>query len=110
MEVQLIESKPHILRWHISRQENVYSFSDTIWHRDNAISARLAIEAANVVREIVKNGEVMFNHNDVLLYFKHAANHAGCIESLLHIKVGTWLIEEIDICLLKASLSDDESL
>jgi hypothetical protein len=42
-------SKPHILCWDETGEEDVYSFSDGEWHGDDSVCGGFAVEAADKI-------------------------------------------------------------
>lgn len=52
----------------------------------------------------------MLHDNDIPVISQHLSNHSGSVQTLFDIKVRTWLVEHVNVCVLHASQSNDESL
>ncbi len=56
-------------------QEDVDALAHTEGHGDHSVRARLAVEAADEVREVVEHRQVVLHHNHVLLGAQQRPDH-----------------------------------
>ena len=86
-ESQLVVAETHLLCRHVTGQENVDTFTHRERHGDDTVGTRSAIQTANEVRKIVKDGKVVFNNDYIFVILEQAADHTRCIETLLDVQV-----------------------
>ena len=72
-------------------------FADGEGHCDYAVDARFAVQTANEIGQIVEDGKVMLDHNDVIGRCQQFANRSRCIQTLFHVQVRRRLVEHVDI-------------
>lgn len=109
-EGQRLFTESQVFRRDVTVEEDVDAFADRVRQSDDTIDSRPAVENTDVVREIIQNGQIVLNHNDVVIVAKKRAYNLSSTQSLLDIKVGRWLVEHVNICLLDADGSDGETL
>jgi hypothetical protein len=64
-------------------QEDVNSFANGVWERDNTVYSRLPIKYAYVVGQVVEDRQIMLYYNDVGFDTKEGADHTTCRQTLL---------------------------
>lgn len=91
-------------------EEDVDAFTDRVWECDNTINGWLTVKNADVVGEVVQDGQIVLDHDDVVVIPQKRANDLSSAESLLDIKVGTGLVKHVDIGLLNANCANGKTL
>ena len=86
-------AEAQILGGHEAVEENVYAFAHRERHRHHAIVARRAVQATNVVGQVVEHGQVVLDHYNVALLSNQAADDLGSLETLLHVQVTRRFVE-----------------
>ena len=89
---------------------NNLTFSNGEGHSDDAVATRDAVKAADKVGEIVEDGEVVLDDDDVALGAREAANRPSGAETLFHVQVRRRLVEHEDVGVLDADNGAGESL
>lgn len=110
LEGKLLVSEPHVLRWHKPRKEDVDTFSDCEWHGNDSISCWLSVQAADEIRQIIEDGQIVLDHNDVVVMCLQVPDHGGALDSLLDVEVRSGLIEDVHIDFLDHDDQHRESL
>mmetsp|Transcript_16711 Transcript_16711/g.24544 ORF Transcript_16711/g.24544 Transcript_16711/m.24544 type:complete len:414 (-) Transcript_16711:112-1353(-) len=104
LECQGILSEPQVLRRYISRQEDVDAFPSAEGHGDDPVGGGHAVEAADVVRQVVQHSQIVLHHQhvaaDPTIPFYEGADGEGGPEPLLHVQVRGGLVEHVHVRLL----------
>lgn len=87
LECQFFLPEPHIFSGDKPSEEDVDSFSDGEGHGHHTVGRRLSVEAANEVREIVQDGEVVLHYDDVVVVGLELSNQGRADNSLLDVQV-----------------------
>lgn len=103
-------AETQILRRNVTVEEDVDTFTDRVGQGDHTVHGGLTVEDANVVGEIVEDGQIVLDDNDVVIITEQRPDDASSAQTLLNIKVGRRLIEHVDIGLLDADGANGESL
>lgn len=91
-------------------EENVDTFTDRGRHSNDTIHCRATVEHADEVGKIIKDGQIVFNDDNVIIWTQERANNCSCLETLLDVQIGRGLVEHVDISLLDTYCSNGEAL
>ena len=84
---------PMARRQHVDRPGSERTLSDAERHRDDAVRARHAVQAADEVGQVVEHRQVVLHHDDVLVGGDQAADGARRLQPLLHVQVARRLVK-----------------
>mmetsp|Transcript_4528 Transcript_4528/g.10273 ORF Transcript_4528/g.10273 Transcript_4528/m.10273 type:complete len:761 (-) Transcript_4528:27-2309(-) len=118
-ETQLLGAEAHVLRGDVAREEVVDAVAHARNLGDHAVAARLAVQAADRVRHVVEDGQVVLDDHDVLV--GHAAVLLGAVEdersdelgrghALLDVEEGRGLVEHVAVGVAHGRRGDGEAL
>lgn len=107
---QFVVTETHLLSGDVASEENVDSLAHGEGHRDDTVSTRGSVEAADEVGEVVENGKIVFHNDHILVVGEQASDHAGGIQTLLDVEVRTGLVEHVNVYVLHAGQANNESL
>lgn len=110
LEGKLLISEPHVFRWHKSRKKDVDTFPDSEWHGNDSISCWFSIQAADEIRQIVEDGQIVLDDYDVIIMRLQISDHGGALDSLLDVEVRSGLIKDVHIDFLDHNDQHRESL
>lgn len=99
-KVKLLIPKPHVLSGHKPSQEDIDAFPDSEGHGHYSIGSRLSIEAADEIREVIEDGEVVLDNDDVVIVGLKFSDQLRTFDSLLNIEIGCWFVEDVHFHLL----------
>ena len=83
-------------------EEDVDAVPDGEGHGDDAVSAGHAVETADVVGQVVQDGQIVLDDNDVCLVAHQLPDGQGGVEPLLDIQVRRRLVKHEDVGFLDA--------
>ena len=109
-EGQRLVTESQVFRGNVTVEEDINTFSHRVWQGDHTVDGGLAVKHAHIIRKIIEDGQIVLNHNDVVIIAKKRADDGGSAQSLLDIKVGRRLVEHVNICLLDAHCANGETL
>ena len=93
----------HVLSGDETIEEDIDSFTNRERHSDNAIYTGLSVKAADKVGQVVQNGQVVLNNDDIVGDAQEGANGPGSVETLFDVQVGGGLIEHVNVSLRNAN-------
>lgn len=96
LEIKLVISESHIFSGDKSSQENIDTFSDRVGHGDDSVNGLLTVQATDVIGEIVQDGEIVLDDDDVVLLViiqDLFSDNSGSCDSLSYVEVGGWFIK-----------------
>ena len=64
---------------------------------DDAVDGGLAVEDADVVGEVVEDGEIVLDDDDVAVWTEERADQATSREALLHVQEGRGFVEHVAV-------------
>lgn len=100
MESKLFVSESHVFGGYKTGQKDVDTLSDCERHSNNTISARLSVETANKIGQVIQDRQIVFDQNDVIIVGLNSSYEFGHLDSLLNIEIRSWLIENVNSSLL----------
>lgn len=109
-ELQGLVAESQVLSGNITVQEDVDTFTHGEGSSNHTVHGGLTVENANVVGQVVENGQIVLDDDDVAVGSEETANKATSGETLLDIQEGGRLVEHVDIGFLHADHADGETL
>jgi len=109
-EGELNGPEPQVLCGDEAGQENIDALSHREWHGDHTVRARRAVQHADVVGQVVEDGEVVLDDNDVVVLLQERADRLAGMDALLDVQVGGGLVEHEDVRLLHRHHRDRKAL
>lgn len=109
-ELQRFVTETQVLGGHVTVEEDVDTFTDGEGSGDHTVDGGLTVENADVVRQVVTDGQIVLDDNDVAVGGEKAANETTGGQTLLDIQEGGRLVEHVDIGLLHTDHTDGETL
>jgi hypothetical protein len=109
-ELQRLVTETQVLGGNVTVQEDVDTFAHGEGSGDHTVDGGLSVENANVVGQVVENGQIVLDDNDVAVGSEQTANQTTGSETLLDIQEGGRLVEHVDVGLLHANHADGETL
>ena len=103
-------TETEVLGGDMAIEEDVDTFTDRVRQGNHTVDGRFTVQDANVVRKVVKDGQIVLNNNDVVVVPQQRSYNLGGTETLLHIEVGRRLVKHVHIGLLNADGTNSESL
>mmetsp|Transcript_65751 Transcript_65751/g.189577 ORF Transcript_65751/g.189577 Transcript_65751/m.189577 type:complete len:247 (-) Transcript_65751:695-1435(-) len=110
LEGQRHLAESQVLGGHKAVEEDVDAFAHAEGHRDDPIAASRAPQAANKVRQVIQNGQVVLDHNDVIVHPLQASDDVRGVQTLPDIQIGRGLVEHVHLRVLDAEDADGEPL
>lgn len=109
-EGQRLVTESQVLGGDVAIEEDVDTFTDGRGKSDNTVDGGTTVENADVIREVVKDGQIVLDNNDVVVIAEKRADNPGSAETLLDIKVRGRLVKHVDVGLLDTDGTDSETL
>lgn len=109
-ELQALLAEAQVLGRDVAVEKDVDAFTDGEGGGNDAIDRGFPIEHANVVRQIVQDGQVVLDNDDVAVGSQQAADHTAGGQTLPNVKEGGRLIKHVHIGLLYTGNGDGEAL
>ena len=109
-ELQRLFTETQVLGGDVTVQEDVDTFTDRLWECDNTVDSWLSVENADEIGEVVENGQIVLDADDVVVRAKQAANLASGSKTLLDVQERGRLVEHVHVGLLHADKGDGETL
>lgn len=109
-ESQGLVTETQVLSRNMTIEEDVDAFTDRRRQSNHTVDGGLTIENADEVREVVKDGQIVLDNDDVVIVTEKRANDSGGGETLLDIKIRRRLVKHVDIGILDADGTDGETL
>jgi len=109
-ELQRLIAETQVLGGNVTVQENVDTFTHGEGGGDHTVYGGLSVKNANVVGQVVENGQIVLDDNDVAVGSKQTADQTTGGKTLLDIQEGGRLVEHVDVGLLHADHADGEPL
>ena len=109
-ESEFLVTELHVFGWDETIEENVDSFSNRERHSDNAVNTGFSIETADKVGQVVQNGQVVLDNDDIVGDAQEGANGSGGVETLFHVQVRRGLVEHVDVGLRNANQCNGHAL
>ena len=75
LEGKFLFSEPHVFGWHEPREEDVDAFSDCERHGNDSVNCGLSVEAADEIREVIEDGKIVFDDDDVVVMCLQVSDH-----------------------------------
>ena len=102
--------EPQVFGGHEPGEEDVDALANPEGHCDDAVRAWFAVQAADVIRQVVQHRQVVLHDDDVLLHVDQRPDHPRRFQALLHVEVGTGFVEHVAIRVLHCNHGDSEPL
>ena len=95
----------------VTGEEVVDTISDVNRLRDNTINTGNTVKNVTVIRKIIKNGEIVFNGDDVVVgVISEFTDDTGSSKTLLNIEVRSRFIDEVKVTRTSNGNSNSETL
>lgn len=109
-ESQGLISESQVFGGDVTVKEDVDTFTDRVGEGNDTIDGGPSVKNANVVGKVIKDGQIVFDDNDVVVVTEKRSDDHGSAQTLLDIEVRGRLIEHVDIGLLDTDGTDGETL
>ena len=109
-ELQRLVTETQVLGGNVTVQEDVDTFAHGEGGGDHTVDGRLSVENADVVGQVVEDGQIVLDDDDVAVGSEQTADQTTSGETLLDIQEGGRLVEHVDVGLLHANHADGETL
>lgn len=103
-------TETQVFSWNVTIQEDVDTLTNGCWHSNNTINSWASVKNANEVGQIIEDGQIVLDDDNVVVWAEEGADDGGSLKTLLDIEVGGRLVEHVDIGLLDTDGSDGETL
>jgi len=94
-EGQAFLTETQVLGRDVAVQEDVDAFADRVRMGNDTVNGGLAVENADVIREVVEHGQIVLDDDDIVVGTQERPDDAGSAQSLLDIEVRRRLIEHV---------------
>ena len=109
-ELQRLVTETQVLGGNVTVQEDVDTFAHGEGSGDHTVDGGLSVENADVVGQVVEDGQIVLDDDDVAVGSEQTADQTTSGETLLDIQEGGRLVEHVDVGLLHANHADGETL
>jgi len=109
-ELQRFVTETQVLGGNVAIQEDVDTFAHGEGSGDHTVDGGLSVENADVVGQVVEDGQIVLDDDDVAVGSEQTADQTTSGETLLDIQEGGRLVEHVDVGLLHANHADGETL
>lgn len=109
-EGERLVTETQVLGGNVTIEENVDTFTDGRRQGNHTIDGGLTVENADEVGEVIKDGQIVLDDNDVVIITEKRANDSGSSQTLLDIQVRRRLVKHVYIGILDADGTDGETL
>ena len=78
------------------------TFTYRVRHRYDTVHGRLSVETTDEVGEVIEDGQVVLDGNDVAIWGQKLANDLSGLQSLLDIEIRRRFVEHVAVILVRA--------
>jgi hypothetical protein len=89
---------------------HIDSLSHRVRESDHAIDGGLPVEHTDIVAQVVKNGQIVLNNNDIVVFAEKRTDQTSGTQPLLDVQVRGWLIKRVNVLLLDTGCPNGKSL